>query len=320
MKTLKRRIEVPEYIDLRSIVSLKSMGNIKEIGISDRHNSKATIIPLSREKYVILSTGEVKKVEHHALDRTDNFRNLEKSMHGLSDLINANISQKNVECCRFITFTYRENMQDSERLYNDFKNFNKRFKRYMNKLAHNYEYIVTVEAQERGAFHLHGIFIFTKKAPFIENSVLSNMWRLGFVSVKAIDKNIDDIGKYLTAYLTGLPIDGISPIAPKLIGGNIKEVVSDRKSKRIIKGSRLKLLPVGIRMYRYSKGIKKPEIKTLSYGEALKELSDDGFSKVNEYSVEIKDIERNFTTKYIKQTFKKHINTSTNIKKGGGIN
>ncbi len=163
MKT-KRKIEVP-HIEFYHSVALKSMGNISEIGISDKQNTGATIIPISKDEYLLISTGEVRQIAHHAIDRTENLRNLEKTMSCLSDLINANISPENVECCRFLTFTYKENMRDTEQLYMDFRNFNKRFKRYMEKLGHHYEYIVTVEAQERGAFHLHGIMIFSERAP-----------------------------------------------------------------------------------------------------------------------------------------------------------
>lgn len=138
MSIVKLRVDVPEYIDSQRMVSLKSMGNISEISISDRQNGGATIIPISKEEYVLVSTGEVKQVEHHAIDRTENLRNLEKTMRNLADLINANVSPENAECCRFITFTYRENMQNAERLYNDFKNFNKRFKRHMGKLGYHY--------------------------------------------------------------------------------------------------------------------------------------------------------------------------------------
>lgn len=313
MSTIKRKIKVPKYIDLQKVVLLKSMGNIKEIAISDKHNSGATVKPISKDKYLLYSTGEVKKFENHALDRTENLRNLQKTMHCLSDLINANIYSENADFCKFITFTYRENMQDSNKLYIDFRNFNKRFKRYMEKLGHHYEYIITVEAQERGALHLHGIFIFSKKAPYIENSVLADMWGLGYVSIKAFDKNIDNIGKYLTSYLADLPIDNSSNIVQELMGGDIKEISVNDNRKRIIKGARLKLLPVGMRIYRYSRGIRKPKVKSISYGEALKELSDSGFSKVNEYAIEIKDIERDFTSQYIKQTFKKNINTNKKV-------
>lgn len=315
MKTIKRKVEMPQRIDEHRLVSLKSMGNIREVSLSDRMNCQATIKPISKEEYVLLSTGELKQVVHHASDRTENLRNLEKTMRSLSDLINTNLAMENHGCYRFITFTYSENMTDAEKLYNDFKNFNKRFKRYMEKLGHHYEYIISVEAQARGAFHLHGIFIFDKKAPYIDNAKLSEMWGLGFVSVKAIDKNIDDIGRYLTSYLTDLPVDEVEKITSEIAGGDIKEIAMAGKSKRIIKGARLKLLPVGIRIYRYSRGIKKPGKQKMNYGEAVELLKETGFSKVGEYAVEIVDMERDFKTRYIKLTYKKHINAS--MKKEG---
>ena len=301
------KIDVPKHIDSERMVILKSMGNIKEVSVSERRNTGATIMPLSKENYVVISTGELKSVEHHAKDRTENLRNLEKSMHALSDLINANISSENIHHCRFITFTYKENLQNPERLYNDFRNFNKRFKRYIAKQGYNYEYIITVEAQERGAFHLHGIFIFDTNAPFIDNATLADIWGLGFVSIKALDKNVDNIGKYLTAYLTDLPIENDTEVSPEIVGGEVKEVKVDNKSKRIIKGARLKMLPAGIRIFRYSRGIKKPVLCEIPYGEAVKHLSDNGFTKVNEFALEISDTERDFKSKYIKQTYKKFI-------------
>ena len=313
MSTIKRKIDVPE-IDSRQSISLKYLGNKREIVISERHSTGATIMPISKDEYVLLSSGEVRQFENHAANRAENIRNLEKTMRTLSELINANISPDNAECCRFITLTYRENMTDSERLYHDFRNFNKRFKRHMEQLGHSYEYIVSVEAQGRGAFHLHCIFIFAKKAPYIENSLLAEMWGLGFVSVKAIDEHIDDIGKYLTAYLTDIAADD-ADFSAELAGGQVKEVDAGGKSKRIIKGARLKLIPVGMRIYRYSKGIRKPVVKKMAFGEALQELSDDDYSKVGEYALEIQDVERDFKTWYIKQTYKKHINSL--MKKGG---
>lgn len=304
---IKRKIDIPDYVDSYKPVILKSMGNVQEIIITDSINRNATVIPLSKDDYVVVATGEVKKVEYHAEDRTENLRNLEKSMRALSDIINANISPENTFRCRFITLTYKDNMQNTEQLYNDFRNFNKRFKRFMTKQDYHYEYIVTVEAQERGAFHLHCIYIFDKKAPYIDSDTLAHLWGLGFVSVKALDKNVDNIGKYLTAYLADLPIDNNSDISNEVIGGSIKAIKSGGKTKRIIKGARLKLLPVGIRIFRYSRGIKKPIVYKTTYVEAVKALSDNGYSKVAEYAVEISDTDRNFKNRYIKETYKKFI-------------
>ncbi len=308
MSIVKRKIDVPDYIDNYRPVTLKSMGNIQEIGITNSNNHSATIMPLSKDKFIVISTGELKQVEHHATDRTENLRNLEKSIRALSDIINANISPENAHCCRFITLTYKDNMQNTEQLYNDFRNFNKRFKRFLTKQDYHYEYIVTVEAQERGAFHLHCIYIFDKQAPYIDNSKLAEIWGRGFVSIKKLDKNVDNIGKYLTAYLADLPIDNCSDITD-VVGGEIKEVKNGDKTKRIVKGARLKLLPVGIRLFRYSRGIRKPMLFYTTYEEAVKALSDNGYKKVAEHAVEISDTERNFTNRYIKETYKKFINT-----------
>ncbi|MBQ5397973.1 MAG: hypothetical protein IIU14_00880 [Ruminococcus sp.] len=145
MNIIKRKIDIP-YIDGHQPVTLKSMGNIQEIGITNSNNHSATIMPLSKDKFIVISTGELKQVEHHATDRTENLRNLEKSMRVLSDLINANISPEKTYFYRFITLTYKENMQNPEQLYIDFRNFNKRFKRFIEKQGYSYEYIVTIEA------------------------------------------------------------------------------------------------------------------------------------------------------------------------------
>ena len=308
MSIVKRKIKVPESIDPKKIVTLKAMGNIQEISISERQNSGATIKPLSKESFVVLSTGEFKKVEHHAADRTENIRNLQKSFHALGDIINSNICPENVHCCRFVTLTYKENVTNPDQLYQDFRRFNQRLKRFMKRQGFHYEYIISVEAQKRGSLHLHCILIFDSKAPFIDNATLAEIWGLGFVSIKSIDKNVDNIGKYLTAYLTDLPIDNDTDITSDMVGGEIKEIETEGQSKRVIKGARLKLLPAGMRIYRYSRGIKKPVLTDTTYEEAVDFLSDNGYSKVAEYAVEISDTDRNFKNRYVKETYKKFIN------------
>lgn len=56
---------------------------------------------------------------------------------------------------------------------------------------------------------------------------------MGFVSIKSIDKNIDNIGKYLTAYLTDFPIDNDLEVSPEIVGGEIKEISVMGNSKRL---------------------------------------------------------------------------------------
>lgn len=306
----KQKVNIP-IIDGRHPVSVKSMGNIKQINICDRLNKGATIKPISKDEYMIVSTGEVKQVTHHARDRTDNLRNLEKTMRNLRDLINTNVTPCNINRVRFVTLTYRENMQDSKRLYTDFSNFNKRFKRYIlnqyKEIA--YEYIVCVEAQGRGAFHLHMIAIFSKPPSFIQSQVLADIWQQGFVSIQALNGNIDNIGAYLTAYLSDVDIKSGIALTADLLKGEIREVQSEAgESKHVIKGGRLKLLPVGINIYRCSRGILKPLLENMSYQEAILNMTDEGYTKVYESAIKVQDTERDFSSTYICQTYKKHIN------------
>lgn len=284
------------------------MGNVIEITMNSSSNHLATIQPISSDNFIVLSTGEVKCFENHAENRTDNIRNLQKTFRNLSDLINANVYPSNAANCRFITLTYAENMTDPERLYQDFTNFNKRFKYRMLKLNYRYEYIVVLEAQQRGAFHLHCIFIFNKKAPFLDNTELAKTWGLGFVDIRSLDQNVDNIGCYLTSYLTDMPVDENSELSSDVLGGDIKNL----NGKRIVKGARLKMIPAGTRIYRCSRGIKKPIITFMPYGEALDYAKEQGFTKVGEFAAEIKDIDRDFKTQYTKETFKYYINPERN--------
>ena len=306
----KEKIEVPSYIDSKRPVSVKTMGNITEISISDRINMEATILPISKEQYMVVATGEIKNINHHAQDRTENKRNLEKTMKNLRDLINTNVTLENIKDVRFITLTYKENMRDTEKLYTDFKNFHKRFKRYVQKNYDiGYEYIVCIEAQGRGAFHLHMIAIFSNPPPFIENVTLAELWGHGFVNIRALNGEIDNLGAYLTAYLTDVDIESGIPLTTDMLKEEMREVVTETgETKHVIKGARLKLLPVGINIYRYSRGIKKPRIEKKSYEEATKEMAYKGYTKVHESAVKIRDMERNFSTTYICQIYKEHIN------------
>ena len=308
----KTKIDVPKYIDDRRPVSLKSMGNIKQITILDRQNSGATIKPISAHEYMVVSTGEVRKIVYHAHDRTGNIRSLEKTMRNLRDLINTNVTPSNIQQVRFITLTYRENMRDTEKLYTDFRDFNKRLRRYVKKeYGLSYEYIVCVEAQGRGAFHLHMIAIFPQIPPFIENEKLSKLWSHGFVSIKSLNGNIDNIGAYLTAYLSDLDIESGIPLTSDLLQGELREVLTEQgNNKHIIKGARLKLLPVGLNIYRYSRGIQKPTIEKMSYGDALDALSNANYQKVHESAIKISDPERDFNNTYISQIYKQLINPS----------
>jgi hypothetical protein len=231
-----------------------------------------TIQKLDRNTYAVLDTGEIKEFEH-GTTRADNLTSVAKSLKRLRELLNTNVIDS--AKVRWITLTYKANMMDERRLYTDFKKFNMRLRRCLSK--NNlplYEYIVSMEPQGRGAWHAHLILIFTGKAPFIPNDTLSKLWKHGFTRIQSLD-NVDNIGAYLTAYLGDMELS--EAIKNGALNDRAKEVVTlndqgEKQSKYYIKGARLKMYPKGFRLFRTSRGIKKPVTYETTNFEAMQKL------------------------------------------------
>ncbi|MDU7053935.1 MAG: hypothetical protein E6330_08465, partial [Dialister sp.] len=237
-------------------VTLTKTNNIIELQYLSRCNTRATIKKLDSEHYMLLKTREIKKFKKSS-SRKDLKNSLMHTFKNLRYLINNNFCGMDNEL--FVTLTYRDNMTDLDTLYIDFKNFIKRFKYYMRDKT-SIDYISVVEPQQRGAWHCHVLFRFNDlKNVYIKNSVISDLWKKGFVNVKKL-KNIDNVGAYLTAYLTDLSIDEID--------GDINGTIKNVNGKKYVKGSRLELYPPGTNIYRYSRGIKKPERQLMSFKKA----------------------------------------------------
>lgn len=270
MKVLKN--QPLEKIKGEKIVKLTEMGNIKEIMcLEKRCIAPFGIKKLNAYEYVVLDTGEVKeynKIENRAQDK----ESLRKTFKHIRELINTNFTGERNELC--FTITYKENMTDPKLLYTDFKNF-------MKKLKYKYgsvDYINVVEPQGRGAWHCHILLKFNDiKRAYIPNKEVAEMWGHGFVKVKAIKKDIDNLGAYLSAYLGDIELnednlselvgDGVVKLGQAI---NIKEVEIDGVKKKIIKGGRLHYYPPGMNIYRCSRGIKQPTVTHLSYEKAKK--------------------------------------------------
>ena len=184
---------------------------------------------LSQNKMVDIMTGEIIEVEN-SKNRGEQLWSLGSSIRRLRMIINANFFGEPNEL--FITMTYAENMQDIKRLYRDFKNFYDRLKRRYKE--YKFEYINAIEPQLRGAWHIHLLLkAMNVQYLYIPNDEIAELWRYGFTKTKRIE-NVDNIGAYLSAYLTNLEDGG--------------------------KGARLYLYPPGMNLYRCSRGIKRPEI------------------------------------------------------------
>lgn len=236
-------------------------GNVVDIRYMQHVNTQQNVQRVDKDHYVILSTGELKEIEH-GKTRMDNRTGLYKTFKRLRELINTNFTGAKNEL--WLTLTYRTDMRDTEQLYKDFKGFIERLRRAYPGL----EYIAVIEPTAKGVWHYHTLLKWPdQKIVFIDNSVIEKKWRQGFTKTRRLE-NITNIGAYISAYLTDIPVDD---------GGSINdgepiEKVIDGKPKRVIKGGRLKYYPVGIRYYRCSKNIKEPTKYKMSYKKALKKV------------------------------------------------
>lgn len=209
----------------------------------------ASIYRLDDEHYVVLSTGEIREYVHSE-NRGDNnadaYRRLRLSMRDMRDVVNANaIDGTDI---LWVTLTYAENMTDRVQLYEDYRRYWQRFKRWLLKNGGVIpEYVVAAEPQERGAWHLHCLYFFHGcKAPWVDNDKLRNIWGHGFVKIDKVNTDvITNIGAYLSAYMTDT-----------LKGG--------KKNK----GGRLKLYPPRMRFWRASRGAYRPSVEWVSDEEA----------------------------------------------------
>lgn len=279
MKFLEK-LEAPYY----KPVKVSYEGNILHIQQMASMNFEPKIKVLSSEEYVLLSTGEVKEMEHHENRADDGYISLRRTFRNLRALLNTNCSEpKN---CRFVTLTYGENMTDAKKLRKDVEHFVSRLrKRYSD---YNIEYIAIAEPQGRGAWHCHIVFIFDRLAPFIPNDVIWQCWSpkgykdklkngtgYDYTSIKRLD-DVDNVGAYLTAYLGDLPLSDAEALSDIIDPKKYKVKViegEDGTPKHILKGARLCLYPSKFNLYRCSKGIKKPVQELVTLEEAEKKVS-----------------------------------------------
>ena len=262
-------------------VTVKRCGNIIEIRYAVHGTPTIAIEKLNADMYVDKRTGEVKNFSRKN-SRGEDKASVAQSLRKLRDLINANLEDPATAI--WITLTYRENMTDPTRLYEDYRRFWLRFKFYLRKQGYPAaEYVIAAEPQERRAWHLHCLFLFQSKAPFIPNSDISRIWGHGFTKTQSL-KGIGNPGLYLTAYLGNMELaEAVN--AGQFKAGQLAE--NKDKSKAVIKGARLNLYPPGFNLYRFSRGVKRPEVWQSTEQQAQAEIS--GMSLTYEKTISISD-------------------------------
>lgn len=263
-------------------VVVTEMHHIIEVQHMEKMNTQASIKKLDKHRYLDLQTGEIKEFELSE-NRGQNLNSLRQSFKNLGYLINFNFRGEPNEL--HVVLTYRENMTDLQRLYHDFRKFMQRL-RYRYRNISTIDYIDVVEPQGRGAWHCHVLLRFNDlDRVYIPNDEIAGLWKQGFTKTRSLE-GVDNVGAYLTAYLTDIPLDeGMA------LGKEIKEV----GGKRFIKGGRLHLYPPGMNIYRKSRGIKLPVRRKMTYKTAIKKVggAKPTFQKV--YDIEAGDFKNRIT-------------------------
>lgn len=284
------KVEKVEDIEISELAKVKvtTSGHIVEVMYMEKKSKGNHIIKISSNEYLDKLTGEIK--EYQKTDNRSQSKNeLRKTFKKLRDIVNCNVT--NPKNCRWVTLTYAENMTDSVKLYRDCEKLIKKLRYRYGK----FEYIQVAEPQGRGAWHIHMVMIFDKKAPYIDNKDMADIWGHGFTKTQKMDDN-DNLGAYLSAYLGDVELDSVKDdigAMSECVGLEIKEV----DGKKYIKGGRLHMYPTNFNIYRCSRGIKRPIVEeliehdikekvsaaTLTYQKTIKLSDDDGYENTINY-------------------------------------
>lgn len=244
---------------------LSEQGDVLEFTTTNAPAGRSpSVRKVDADHYVNCSTGEICVYSHRSTSRAESIQSTRRSLTYLRALVNTNCRKDNIECLKWVTLTYAENVRDSARVYRDFKSFIAKYRRVYGPV----EYIVVVEPQARGAWHCHVIIIHPCKAPYVPNARLRELWGQGFVQVKNLSC-VDNIGAYLSAYLGDVEVD------PSYQGDDaVVKTMADGLKKKFIKGGRLALYPPGMNIYRCSRGVLRPTSRVVT--EEEKEALTDG--------------------------------------------
>lgn len=209
------------------------MGHILEVTQCDYINKKNYITKIDKNNYIDNRTGEIKQYKI-SKNRRDSIEGVRETVKKIRMLINNNFTGGDDET--HLVLTYKENMRDTKKLYKDMDVFIKKLRRRYKGLS----YMYVIEPQKRGAWHVHALIKGVN-----EGFNYKELWEHGEQVFSRNLKDVDNIGAYLSAYLTNL-----SPEAKK--------------------GSRLYLYPSNVKIFRHSNDIKYPEVIEMSVQDVKK--------------------------------------------------
>ncbi|MGL9969950.1 rolling circle replication-associated protein [Enterococcus sp. DIV1420a] len=188
-------IETPTYIeiyDYETIITPK------------QKNKKSEINPERKQQLSWLYDNELidKRKKFEELSAEKQYDSLKRKQQyyknmrfNIARIVDTNFDNKT----KFLTLTFKENIQEIDYANNEFKKFIKRlnYELYHTKKA-KIKYLATWEKQTRGAIHYH-IILFD--FPYVSVNRLIKIWGHGSFKINKIDvDSIENRGRYVSKY------------------------------------------------------------------------------------------------------------------------
>ena len=144
----------------------------------------------------------IPKKERYQRDEINLNRSLTRTRQTLRRTINANIDKWGRERPKFMTLTFKDNIQDHDVANKEFRAFIKRLSRKILGKQSGLKYTCVVERQARGAIHYHILFY---NLPFIKHKELVNIWSKGKDEKQGVRineiKHFSNVGAYIVKYI-----------------------------------------------------------------------------------------------------------------------
>lgn len=297
-----------EMIDDENYIKAKFMGNHMELCYIRTVPTEMPIERIDENTYLIKSTNQIKEYKK-SKTRDEQVKSLKRTFKKLRELINTNFHGLPNE--KFVTLTYKKKQRDHEQVYTDFKVWIKEVRRKYGAC----DYINVVEPQASGSWHCHVLIKFYElENNYLDYNEFRKLWKHGvFVNVRDLT-DCDNIGAYLSAYLTDIELtDKTLKKAQKDVSViEVNEKLVDGEKKSFIKGGRMSYYPNKMNLYRRSRGIKDPFVSVGKKGDLI--LDDYEFKHSNKLDLMKKDevVNTIHYESYVKKGHKKNLTNDGN--------
>ena len=143
------------------------------------------------DKLVVVGFNRDINLSKKSEERSNNQKS-QSSIHRTKKNIK-NITNSNPQLTKFLTLTFKKNVNDIDYANYEFMQFVKRMKfKYI-----DFQYLAVIEFQKRGAVHYHIIC----NLPYVNKKLIAKKWRHGFIKIKRI-KRINNMGGYISKYVS----------------------------------------------------------------------------------------------------------------------